>query len=54
VADTDGDGVPDGMEDVNLNGRVDGGETDPRRADTDGDGVPDGADETPLGVPGAH
>jgi hypothetical protein len=28
-ADTNGDGVPDGEEDVNRNGRVDAGETDP-------------------------
>ena len=42
-ADTDGDGVRDGDEDRNRNGRVDAGETDPTRMDTDGDGVPDRA-----------
>jgi Thrombospondin type 3 repeat/Protein of unknown function (DUF1566) len=56
--DTDGDGIPDGGEDLNCNGVVDfvgtaGGsapetgtpqpiETDPRRTDSDGDGLPDG------------
>jgi len=39
--DSDGDGLPDGAEDLNRNGRVDPQETDPNRADTDGDGVPD-------------
>ena len=32
VADTDGDGVADGQEDKNRNGRIDAGESDPRRA----------------------
>ena len=40
-ADSDDDGLPDGAEDANRNGRVDPGETDPNQADTDGDGVPD-------------
>lgn len=40
-ADSDDDGLPDGAEDLNRNGRVDPGETDPNRMDTDGDGVPD-------------
>src|SRR5690606_2826732 len=31
--DTDSDGVPDGQEDTNRNGRVDPEETDPRRPD---------------------
>lgn len=39
--DTDGDGIPDSVEDANRNGRVDPGETDPCRADTDGDGLTD-------------
>jgi hypothetical protein len=66
--DTDGDGVPDGLEDRNLDGRIDTrhGETDPRLADTDGDGVGDGmsgvsicrpaglATVTQLGLPGAN
>ncbi|RUO91248.1 VWA domain-containing protein [Corallococcus sp. AB018] len=42
-ADTDGDGVADGVEDTNKNGRVDSGETDPRLTDTDCDGLQDGA-----------
>lgn len=32
-ADTDGDGIPDGTEDANRNGRVDAGETDPNVSD---------------------
>jgi Ca-activated chloride channel family protein len=40
--DSDDDGLPDGAEDVNRNGRVDPGETDPNQLDSDGDGVPDG------------
>ncbi|MDC0713728.1 Ig-like domain-containing protein [Stigmatella sp. ncwal1] len=40
--DTDGDGLLDGDEDANRNGRVDPGETDPKNADTDGGGVNDG------------
>ncbi len=50
--DSDRDGIPDGMEDVNRNGVIDPGETDPRNADTDGDGTPDGADATPTGLVG--
>lgn len=42
--DTDQDGLADGQEDENRNGRVDEGETDPNRADSDGDGVSDGAE----------
>jgi fimbrial isopeptide formation D2 family protein/uncharacterized repeat protein (TIGR01451 family) len=47
VADTDGGGVEDGAEDINRNGAVDNGESDPRLApdaasvDSDGDGIPD-------------
>jgi len=41
-ADTDDDGVPDGLEDTNRNGVVDIGETDPCLIDTDGDGLQDG------------
>ncbi|MBN1345785.1 MAG: Ig-like domain-containing protein [Phycisphaerae bacterium] len=40
--DTDGDGLSDGKEDVNGNGVVDAGESDPHRWDTDGDGLSDG------------
>lgn len=42
IADTDNDALKDGTEDLNHNGRVDNGETDPNRADTDGDGLSDG------------
>jgi hypothetical protein len=41
-ADTDNDGLPDGIEDLNANGRVDPGETDPCNPDSDGDGLQDG------------
>ncbi len=40
-SDSDHDGIPDGEEDANHNGRVDPGETDPRNWDTDGDGLSD-------------
>ncbi len=45
--DSDDDGLADGVEDANANGRLDAGETDPSKADTDGDGLQDG---TELGV----
>ncbi len=41
-ADWDGDGLSDIVEDVNGNGIVDVGETDPYNYDTDGDGISDG------------
>ncbi|MFP2905519.1 adventurous gliding motility lipoprotein CglD [Pyxidicoccus sp. 3LFB2] len=41
-ADTDGDGVDDGVEDENKNGRVDSTETNPRLTDSDCDGLQDG------------
>lgn len=41
LADTDGDTIPDGVEDANQNGVVDPGESNPALADTDGDGVDD-------------
>lgn len=41
LADTDGDTIPDGVEDANQNGVVDAGESDPALRDTDGDGVDD-------------
>jgi uncharacterized repeat protein (TIGR01451 family) len=53
-ADTDKGGVEDGSEDVNLNGKVDAGETDPTDGhgaddssvkDTDGDGLSDGLEQ---------
>ncbi len=43
--DTDGDGLHDGLEDKNHNGRVDPGETDPRSPDSDGDLIPDGVED---------
>ncbi|WP_437813561.1 isopeptide-forming domain-containing fimbrial protein [Sorangium sp. So ce1078] len=52
-ADTDDGGVPDGQEDINLDGAIDEGETDPNLgeddatpADTDGDGLVDSLEET--------
>ena len=42
--DTDGDGLSDIQEDVNENGEVDEGETDPNNPDCDGDGILDGAE----------
>jgi len=45
-ADSDDDGLADGQEDRNANGRVDPGETDPNKSDSDGDGTPDGAEAT--------
>lgn len=44
-ADSDDDGLPDRLEDANLDCIVDPGETDPQRADTDGDGLPDGVED---------
>ena len=41
LLDTDSDGLHDGLEDLNFNGRVDPGETDPTLFDSDGDGIPD-------------
>lgn len=45
VADTDGDGLNDNIEDVNLDGVVDAGETDANNADTDGDCLADGVED---------
>ncbi|MFN8545778.1 MAG: hypothetical protein U0807_16470 [Candidatus Binatia bacterium] len=42
--DSDGDGLSDAAEDVNLNRIVDAGETNPLAADTDGDGIGDATD----------
>ncbi|MEW6775503.1 MAG: tandem-95 repeat protein [Bdellovibrionota bacterium] len=41
-ADTDGDSLPDDVEDANGNTLVDAGESDPNNVDTDGDGLCDG------------
>jgi hypothetical protein len=46
--DDDGDGLLDTQEDVNQNGEVDSGETDPQNPDTDGDGHLDLSDTYPL------
>ena len=45
--DSDDDGLLDGEEDLNRDGVVNNGETDPCNVDTDGDGIQDG---TELGV----
>ena len=42
VVDTDTDGLNDGLEDANKNGRVDSGEPNPNQWDTDGDKLPEG------------
>jgi YD repeat-containing protein len=46
-ADTDDDGIADGMEDADHNGVRESTETDPCNIDTDGDGIQDG---TELGI----
>lgn len=43
--DSDADGLPDAVEDANLNCVVDEGETDPFRPDTDNDGLLDGDED---------
>jgi outer membrane protein OmpA-like peptidoglycan-associated protein len=45
VQDTDGDGLADGVEDADRNGRDDEGETDASLADTDGDAMDDGLEQ---------
>ena len=46
-ADSDGDGIPDSIEDANGNGVYDGGDpSNLHSADTDGDGIPDGTEDT--------
>ena len=42
LKDSDGDGLPDGVEDANRNGSQDSGETSTRNRDSDGDGLSDG------------
>ncbi|MDC0709579.1 Ig-like domain-containing protein [Stigmatella sp. ncwal1] len=44
-ADTDGDGLPDGVEDADHSGSFDEGETDPTKVDTDGDRLSDGDED---------
>ena len=46
LADTDADGINDGVEDANQNGRQEDTETDPTNPDTDGGGENDGAEIT--------
>lgn len=43
-ADSDDDGLADGVEDTDLDGLLDPGETDPCNADSDSDGVQDGTE----------
>ncbi len=43
--DWDGDGLPNTVEDINGNGIVDAGETDPHNPDTDSDGLNDGIED---------
>jgi len=45
VADSDGDDIPDWIEDPNDNGVVDPGETDPNDDDSDDDGITDGNED---------
>lgn len=44
LRDSDGDGLTDGEEDINANGKLDAGETSARHRDTDGDTVDDGVE----------
>ena len=46
-ADSDDDGIQDGIEDSNHNGRTDTLETNPLNVDSDGDGIQDG---TEMGI----
>ena len=50
TADTDGDGLLDGLEDANQNGVVDADESDPLDSDSDNDELEDGLGHT-LGDP---
>ncbi|MFW3145380.1 MAG: hypothetical protein ACMUIE_01035 [Thermoplasmatota archaeon] len=45
--DDDNDGLLDIQEDINMNGLIDGNETDPKNPDTDGDGINDRLDPLP-------
>jgi len=47
--DDDNDGLPNDEEDLNHNGQVDSGETDPINPDTDGDGLTDGEEKFHTG-----
>ena len=48
VPDSDEDGILDGLEDFDLDGLVDSGESDPRVRDTDGDGLHDPEEDVDL------
>jgi len=48
AVDSDDDGLPDSVEDLNGNGVTDPGETSAENRDTDGDGTTDGSDPFPL------
>lgn len=48
IVDSDGDGLNDGAEDVNKNGRDDENETDASKADTDGDKIDDGVEKNGM------
>ncbi len=50
VVDSDGDGLVDAQEDVDLDGVVDPGETDPDAADSDTDGLDDGEEVNVYGT----
>jgi len=50
VVDSDGDGLTDAEEDVDLDGKRDPGETDPSAGDSDGDGLSDGAERKQHGT----
>jgi predicted outer membrane repeat protein len=52
LADSDGDGIDDGFEDRDGDGRVAEDETDPRDADTDDDGLLDGEETWAASPPG--
>ena len=49
-ADSDGDSLLNSQEDLNGNGVVDAGESDPQQADTDDDGVSDGMERIVWGT----
>lgn len=51
--DSDGDGLLDSEEDLDGDGKLEHGETDPYAADTDGDGMSDGR-EREIGTDPAH
>jgi len=47
LADSDNDGINDGIEDANQNGHIDVGESNPTSNDSDADGIPDNL-ESPI------